>query len=159
MYDVDMDEIVRVNHIPDATNVEIGQMIFIPSAKRAEAQVAKYSSSDDFIWPVKGRVVTTFGQSSNNVINKGVNIQSYSGDVIASRSGKVTFLDEHFGGFGKTIIIDHGDGFSTVYAMNSEILIKPGDYIQKGVRVAKASNLHFEIRKGHIPKNPLFYLP
>ena len=159
MYNADLEEIVSINHISDATNIEVGQLIFIPGRQKPQAQPVKYSLSDDFIWPLKGKVIATFGQIFNNMINKGINIQFYAGDVVAARSGKVVFFDDHFLGFGKTIIIDHGDGFSTVYAMNSQVFIKAGDYIEKRALIAKASTLHFEIRKGHIPQNPLFYLP
>jgi murein DD-endopeptidase MepM/ murein hydrolase activator NlpD len=160
IYDLDLDEIVRVNHIPDAANIEVGQLIFIPSKlTEARSMPDRHSSVEDFIWPLKGKVTVSFGQPFNNMVNKGINIQSNSSDVAASRSGKVIFFNEHFGGFGKTIIIDHGDGFSTVYAMNSEVFIKIGDYLQKGDLLGKANNLHFEIRKGHVAQNPLFYLP
>jgi len=154
-----LEEIVSINHISDATNIEVGQLIFIPGRQKPQAQPVKFSLSEDFIWPLKGKVIATFGQIFNNMINKGINIESYAGDVVAARSGKVVFFDDHFSGFGKTIIIDHGDGFSTVYAMNSQVFIKAGDYIEKRALIAKASTLHFEIRKGHIPQNPLFYLP
>jgi murein DD-endopeptidase MepM/ murein hydrolase activator NlpD len=102
------------------------------------------------------------------MINKGINIQPGGGiDVVASRSGKAVFLCENFGGFGKTLIIDHGDGLSTVYARNYQILVKAGDNIQKGQLIAKAGSagrdksvyLHFEVRKGHISQNPYYYLP
>ncbi|MBM3252459.1 MAG: M23 family metallopeptidase [Candidatus Omnitrophica bacterium] len=102
------------------------------------------------------------------MINKGLNIQSYgNADIIASRSGKVVFYDNNFNDFGKTIIIEHSDGFSTVYARNSRVFIKVGDYVRKGTLIAKAGStardknvyLHFEIRKGHLPQNPYFYLP
>jgi len=161
IYGVDLDEITRINHISDATNIEVGQLIFIPNRQNIQTQTPsiRYSTSDDFTWPLKGKVIVTFGQTFNNMINKGINIQSYGSDVVASRSGKVVFFDDHFGGFGKTLIIDHGDGFSTVYAMNSQVFIKAGDHVEKGAMIAKASTLHFEIRKGHIPQNPLFYLP
>lgn len=161
IYNVDLDDLVRINHILDATNIEIGQSIFIPNRQKPLVGPSiKYSSSDDFIWPLRGKVSATFGQTYNNMINRGINIHSYgNSDVVASRGGKVIFLDQRFGGFGKTLIIEHGDGFSTVYAMNSQVLVKAGDYIQKGAPVAKALNLHFEIRKKHIAQNPLFYLP
>jgi murein DD-endopeptidase MepM/ murein hydrolase activator NlpD len=64
------------------------------------------------------------------------------------------------------LIIDHGDGFSSVYARNSEVFIKVGENIKKGTVIAKVGSagrdkneyLHFQIRKGHIPQNPNFYL-
>ncbi len=159
IYNVDLEEIARVNHISDASSLEVGQSLFIPYAQTSRVSASVYTG-DDFTWPLRGKIIASFGQTFDNMINKGINIQSYSSsNVVASRSGKVTFLDEHFGGFGKTVIIDHQDGFSTVYAMNSQLLIKPGDYVQKGSVIARASNLHFEVRKGHLPQNPLFYLP
>ena len=167
IYNVDLDEIVRINRIPDATSIEPGQLIFIPSAKKKQ-YLSGQSATEDFSWPIKGRVIASFGQTFNDMINKGINIQRIrSQDVIASRSGKVIFYDTNFESFGKTIIIDHGEGFSTVYARNSEVFVKTGDYVQRGTVIAKVGSsdrdkntyLHFEIRKGHIPQNPYFYLP
>jgi murein DD-endopeptidase MepM/ murein hydrolase activator NlpD len=80
----------------------------------------------------------------------------------------VVFSSDNLKRFSKTIIIDHGDGFSTVYARNAQILVKPGESVQRGTLIAKVGSnsmrdkntyLHFEIRKSHIPKNPYFYLP
>ncbi len=167
IYNVDLDEIVKVNRIPDATSIEPGQLIFIPSGQKKEL-LAKRPSLEDFSWPLKGKVIAGFGQVYNDMINRGINIQTArSQDVIASRSGKVIFYDNNFEGFGKTIIIDHGDGFSTVYARNSDVIVKAGDYVHRGAVIAKAGSpekskntyLHFEIRKGYTPQNPYFYLP
>ena len=167
IYTVDLDEIVRINHIPDATTIDTGQLIFIPHRQKPQYLPSK-SLTEDFIWPLRGRVISTFGQTFNNMINKGLNIQSYrNSSIIASRSGKVVFYEDNFNDFGKTIIIDHGDEFSTVYARNSQVFIKVGDYVQKGTLIAKAGStdrdknvyLHFEIRKRHLPQNPYFYLP
>jgi len=167
MYNTELEEIARVNHIQDTTSIEEGQLIFIPNRQKPLPQTIKYSY-DDFIWPVKGKVITAFGQTFNNMVNKGVNIQPYTNlDIVAARSGKVTFCSNDFGAFGKTIIIEHGDGFSTVYSRNAQVFIKAGDNIQRGTVIAKVGTagrdknkyLHFEIRKGHIPQNPFFYLP
>jgi len=167
MYNVDLDQLASINHILDTTVIETGQLIFIPNRKKPQTMPIK-SSSDDFIWPIKGRVIAAFGKTYANMINKGLNIQPYQNtDVVAARGGKIVFYADDFGGFGKTIIIDHGDGFSTVYARNAQVFIKPGEYVQAGALIAKAGSagrdknnyLHFEIRKGHIPQNPYYYLP
>lgn len=167
-YNIDLDEIVKINRIPDATAIEVGQLIFIPREKTKQAITKSYSSGEDFGWPVKGRVISTFGQTFNDMINKGMNIQKHKGaDIIASRSGKVVFYSSEFEYFGKTIIIDHGDGFLTVYAKIDEALVKAGEYVQKGNVIAKVGSLgndkdgylHFQIRKGYIAQNPYFYLP
>ena len=166
IYNISLNELVRINHISDATSIEVGQMIFIPQQRKALPLINEYSR-EDFIWPVKGKVIATFGQTYNNMINKGINIQPHTPqDVAAARSGKVIFFSPDFKGFGKTIIIDHGDGFSTVYTGNLEVLIKAGDIIQKGASLAKIGEmgrgknyyLHFEIRKKHVSQNPYFYL-
>lgn len=168
IYNLDLDELAKINRIPDATNIEIGQLIFIPYRKKPESLPARFST-EDFMWPVKGKIILAFGETFHNIINKGINIQAHNGsNVVASRSGKVTFYSPDFAGFGKTIIIDHGDGFSTVYARNSAVFVKVGDEVKKGTLIAKVGSsggrdkniyLHFEIRKGYISQNPYFYLP
>lgn len=165
IYNVDLDKIISINRISDATNIEIGQLIFIPSHQKPYTQSVRYFP-DDFIWPVNGRVIANFGHTFDNMINKGINIEPYSRDVVASRSGRVVFYAEDFGYFGKTLIIDHGDGFFTVYAGSQEVLVKVGDSVEKGKTIArvnfirgdKKTYLHFEIRKGHIPQNPYYFL-
>lgn len=167
LYNTDLDEIAGINHISDTSNIEVGQLIFIPNQKKQISGPIEYLG-DDFIWPVKGKVITSFGQTFNNMINKGINIQPHGNlEVLAARSGKVVFYAENFGPFGKTVIIEHDDGLSSVYARNSQVFIKPGDNVGKGSVIAKVGSagrdkntyLHFEIRKGHISKNPKFYLP
>jgi murein DD-endopeptidase MepM/ murein hydrolase activator NlpD len=166
MYSVDLDEIAKINHIADTAKIEAGQLILIPNREKQQESV-NYAS-DDFIWPVKGKVISGFGQTYAGMMNKGVNIRPDSNlDVVAARGGKVIFYNNDFAGLGKTIIIDHGDGLSTVYARNAQVFIKAGDYVQKGTLIAKAGcggrdkdiYTHFEIRKGYIPQNPYYYLP
>lgn len=162
IYGAPLEEITRINQIRDASNLETGQLIMIPRTQKEQpAASGTGMTNEEFIWPVKGKILATFGQIFDNMINKGLDIQPRDGALVfASRSGKVVFQNNNLRGFGKTIIIDHGDGFLTVYARNSEIMVNPGDYIQKGSPIAKIKNtyLHFEIRKGHIAQNPEFYL-
>ena len=171
-YTIDLDELIRLNHISDASSIEVGQLIFIPKPSAPQKPNLTYSrrsssSSEDFIWPLRGKISGSYGQTIQNMVNKGLNIQpSRSYEVIASRSGKVVFYDDNFLCFGKTIIIDHHDGFSTVYARNEQVFVKPGDFIEKGSVISKVgaagrdktTYLHFEIRKGSAAQNPLFYL-
>jgi murein DD-endopeptidase MepM/ murein hydrolase activator NlpD len=175
LYDVDIDDIIRLNHISEATAIEIGQLLLIPNRLRTHnfpikssgASAANGVSGDDFIWPLRGRVITGFGSTYRNLINKGINIQAPAGStILATRRGKVVFYAASFGNFGKTIIIDHGDGLRSVYSRISEIFVQPGENVQRGALVGrvgastrdKNSYLHFEIRKGAISQNPLFYL-
>lgn len=160
MYDIDLDELTEVNKITDVTNIEVGQLLFIPRLKKEP--IVNYSNFDDFSWPVKGRVVSGFGSTYNNMLNKGINITPYADDanICASRSGKVVFFNSNFKGYGRTIIIDHGDGFLTIYSGAGDVSVKPGDSVSKGSSIGKLSNssLHFEIRKKEVPQNPVFYL-
>ncbi|MHB8154996.1 MAG: peptidoglycan DD-metalloendopeptidase family protein [Candidatus Omnitrophota bacterium] len=166
LYAVDIDDILRLNHIAESSTIEIGQVLLIPN--RLERQnIPIKSSGDDFIWPLRGRIITGFGFTYRNLINKGINIQASAGaDILATRSGRVVFYARNFGNYGKTIIIDHGDGLRSVYSRISEIFVQPGENVQRGALVGrvgasvrdKNSYLHFEIRKGALPQNPLFYL-
>ncbi|MDP2941616.1 MAG: LysM peptidoglycan-binding domain-containing M23 family metallopeptidase [Candidatus Omnitrophota bacterium] len=163
-YHTELEEISSINRIQDAANIEVGQLIFIPNRQKIIQPPASYSA-DDFIWPLRGKIISGFGSPYENMINKGINIiPSGSSEVIASRQGKVVFRADNFGLFGKTVIIDHGDGLSSVYAGNSEVFAKAGDQVRRGAVIARidASRgdcLHFEIRKAHIAQNPTFYLP
>ena len=163
MYGVDLEEILESNTISDAAQVTSGQTVFIPRSPKARSPVSgQQASLQDFIWPSKGRVVSQFGDKISNTINKGITIRgSASFDVVAANAGVVVFTNEHLKGYGKTIIIAHEGGILTVYSLLSEILIKPGEHIPQGALIAHLSGglLHFEIRKGHIPQNPFYYLP
>ncbi len=163
IYNTELEDIVRINALSDSSLIACGQKIIIPNAFR-RANTAVYDS--DFIWPSKGKVLATFRQKYDGVSNKGIDILTEPNqDVLASRTGKVIFIGE-LTGYGKTIIIDHYDGFSSLYCGNSYVGVKTGDKVQQGMVVAKtgqsprkdSGSLHFEIRKKHKPQNPLYYL-
>lgn len=167
LYDVEIDEILRVNHISEEAKIKIGQLLLIPGRGKPQNITLK-SSGDDFIWPLKGRVISGFGLNYRNLMNKGINIHASMGaKVFATRDGRVVFSAVNFGNFGKTIIIDHGDGLCSVYSRVSQIYVRLGEIVQRGSMIGSVgtsardntSYLHFEIRKGALPQNPLFYLP
>jgi murein DD-endopeptidase MepM/ murein hydrolase activator NlpD len=173
IYNVDIDDIIRVNRISESTPIEVGQVLLIPGGLKTQNIPLKpaepvQSAGDDFIWPLKGRVIAGFGSTYRNLINRGINIQTSSGaNVLASRSGRVVFYSSSFGNFGKTVIIDHGDGLRSVYSRISDCFVQAGENVSRGALIGrtgastrdKNSYLHFEIRKGSLAQNPLFYLP
>ncbi len=173
IYNVDIDEIVRLNRISESAPIEIGQVLLIPGGLKPQnlsfqTSGPVKSAGDDFIWPLKGKLVAGFGSTYRNLINRGINIQAASGsDVLASRAGRVVFQANRFGNFGKTVIIDHGDGLRSVYSRITDCFVQAGDNVLRGSLIGrtgangrdKSSYLHFEIRKGALPQNPLFYLP
>lgn len=172
-YNVNIEDIVKINRIPDVAQISVGQMLFIPGSK-PESKPAEFSrqNSDfiksEFIWPVRGKVISFYGSKKDGVLNKGIDISVREGaNVAAARAGKTVFCDSKMKGFGKTIIIDHLDGFSTLYAQNSSVLVKTGQFVKQGEVIAKAGSsgranrpcLHFQIRKGEKSQNPFYYLP
>lgn len=165
-YQVEIEELTSINRIQDAASIEVGQSIFVPHRQKKIPLPASYVD-EDFIWPLRGKIIAPFGATCANMINKGINIKPYgSSEVIASRKGRVVFRADNFGVFGKTIIIDHGGGLATVYAGNSSIFVNAGDQVEKGAAIGKIESsgqresgyLHFEIRKSHLAQNPSFYL-
>jgi len=165
-YGVDIQTIASANKLPDKERVFIGQLLFIPQGV-AEEKLAKRSAEAGFIWPIRGNVLSFYGSYKDGVKNKGIDIKARHGEaIIASRSGKISFVDENMKGFGKTIIIDHEDDYSSVYAYSSQILVAVGQHVRQGTVIAKAGQtgraasprLHFEIRKKHKPQNPFYFL-
>lgn len=167
MYNVDIDDILRLNRISENAVIEPGQVLLIPNRTNPQDYQVK-GAQDDFIWPLRGRVIAPFGANYRNLINKGINIQaSFGADIIAVRSGKVVFYADKLGNFGKSVIIDHGDGLRSVYSRFSEVFVHPGVNVQRGELIGRVGTsardkdcyLHFEVRKGALPQNPLYYLP
>ena len=144
------------------------------TAPRHSAANASYSrpapvslDTGRFSWPVKGAIVQIFGEERDGVRNKGLDILAVAGESVAAASdGKVVFVDQNFRGFGKTLIIEHGGSYQTVYGYNSEILVREGEEVKKGGLIAKAGYcrrlnrpaLHFEVRRQGRPVDPLHYL-
>ena len=117
----------------------------------------------EFSWPAKGKVLAGFSESSN----KGLDIGGTPGDpVLAAAPGRVMYTGTGIRGYGKLIVIKHDNNFNSVYAHNREILVKEGQNVTRGQRIAElgdtdadAPKLHFEIRKSGKPVDPMRYLP
>lgn len=133
-----------------------------PAAAAAPAGAA--SSASAWIWPARGPLLHGFNQGSNP---KGVAIGGQAGEpVIASAAGKVVYSGSGLRGYGKLIIIKHSDEYLSVYAHNRVLLVKEGERVTKGQKIAEMGSsgaervaLHFEIRRLGKPVDPLKYLP
>jgi lipoprotein NlpD len=118
----------------------------------------------DWTWPAKGKVVTGFSDTANL---KGIDISGKAGDpVLASAAGKVVYAGSGLRGYGKLIIIKHNKTYLSAYAHNREILVKEGQQVAQGQKIAEMGNtdadqvkLHFEIRRLGKPMDPARYLP
>jgi len=149
---------------PDALSAESGQG-YSRSTKTTPAQEA--NGEILLAWPVKGSVLCGFGERRGGIPNRGIDLQAKPQEsVCAASDGKVVFVSESLRGYGKTIVLDHGNGFESVYAYQSENIAGMGATVKKNEVIAKAGNggraisssLHFELRKNHVPLDPLNYL-
>jgi lipoprotein NlpD len=117
----------------------------------------------NFDWPMQGKVLRSFSPSHN----KGIDIAGkQKQSVKATEAGTVVYGGQGLIGFGQLLIIKHNAFYLSAYANNSQLLVKKGQYVQKGQLIAevgkagiKRSSLHFEIRKNGKPLNPLNFLP
>ncbi len=122
------------------------------------------SSSGNWLWPTKGKV--TEGFSKNPGGNRGIDITGHLGQpVVASAAGKVVYAGSGMRGYGKLIIVKHNDNDLSAYAFNRVIIVKEGQTVKRGQKIAEMGQddagkvlLHFEIRQNGKPVNPLPYL-
>ncbi len=137
-----------------------------PEAPRPAAPATEPEDDDriDWLWPAKGKVVSGFSETANL---KGIDIAGTAGDpVIASAAGKVLYVGTGLRGYGKLVIVKHNKSWFSVYAHNREILVKEGQQVTRGQKIAEMGNtdadqvkLHFEIRRMGKPVDPARYLP
>jgi biotin carboxyl carrier protein len=134
-----------------------------PAAKEPEQTASLPSGASEFRWPARGRVISGFGSAGN----EGINIAVPEGTPVkAAESGTVAYAGSEVKGYGNLVLIRHDNGFVSAYAHNGEITVKRGDKVKRGQVVAKSGQsgnvtspqLHFEIRKGSTPVDPMPFL-
>jgi murein DD-endopeptidase MepM/ murein hydrolase activator NlpD len=198
-YKIGAAELARANKLDLQTRLKIGQRVTIPGAtraatkpalvqpKRADAQAAPtpqqekvaavkpveqveapaLTGTPQFRWPVKGRVISGFGQKPNGQENHGINLSVPEGTPVkASEDGVVAYAGNELKGYGNLVLIRHSQGWVTAYAHASEVLVKRGEAVKRGQTIARAGQsggvpapqLHFEIRKGSTPVDPAQHL-
>jgi murein DD-endopeptidase MepM/ murein hydrolase activator NlpD len=120
-----------------------------------------------FSWPLRGKVVSRFGMRKGTM-HDGIDVAAPRGTAVkAADEGEVVFSKKGMRGYGNIVIIKHKGNLYTVYAHNEANLVRAGEKVRKGKRIAKVGksgnatgyHLHFEVRAGAKPTNPLFYLP
>ena len=148
--------------LAQTTNVEEAPTAETP-AKAAEATGALPT----FRWPVRGKVITGYGAKTNGKSNDGINLAVPEGTPVkAAEDGVVAYSGNELKGYGNLVLVRHSNGYVTAYAHASELLVKRGDTIKRGQIIAKSGQsgevgspqLHFEIRKGSNPVDPLQFL-
>jgi murein DD-endopeptidase MepM/ murein hydrolase activator NlpD len=141
---------------PEDTKIEL-------PTKAAEATGALPT----FRWPVRGKVITSYGAKTNGKANDGINLAVPEGTPVkAAEDGVVAYSGNELKGYGNLVLVRHSNGYVTAYAHASELMVKRGDTIKRGQIIAKSGQsgevgspqLHFEIRKGSSPVDPLQFL-
>jgi hypothetical protein len=123
------------------------------------------------MWPVNGRLLSRFGErtdpfSGEGQIHTGVDISAAMGTPVHAAADGVVASADYMNGYGKMVVIDHGNGMSTRYAHLSRYDVIPGEEIRRGDVVGRSGatgkvtspHLHFEVRRGGIAVNPMTYL-
>jgi len=193
-YGVPLEDLLAANGISEPTDLATGRMLFVPGATallhvppypappppemprpsdvppRASAPApAVPSAPEAFAWPVTGgEILSRYGAPRRGRRHAGVDIRGPKGhDILATRGGEVAYSGSALRGYGKMVVLDHGDGLQSVYAHASELLVKTGDRVERGQSIARigrtgnatTEHCHFEIRKDRVPVDPLPYFP
>ncbi|CAB3670265.1 MAG: LysM peptidoglycan-binding domain-containing protein [Achromobacter sp.] len=127
-----------------------------PTTRAADAGVINWT------WPANGQIMQGFNNNS-----KGIDIVGALGDPVnAAADGKVMYSGNGVRGLGNLIIVNHQNGFITAYAHNRTLLVKTGQDVKRGAKIAEigqsdttSPRLHFEIRRQGTPVDPMQYLP
>jgi murein DD-endopeptidase MepM/ murein hydrolase activator NlpD len=119
-----------------------------------------------FTWPAEGRISSLFGPRGY-ADHDGIDIAASEGTPIRSAAPGVVLYSGVLRGYGRTVIVAHEYGLTSVYAHNHEIFVRPGARVRRGTVIASMGrtgrvtgpNLHFEIRRENVARDPLAYLP
>lgn len=135
-----------------------------PATKPAEITKPTPAESNlQWAWPAAGKVIEAFEDPRN----KGIDIGGTEGEPIrVAADGKVVYVGSAVRGYGNLVIVEHADEFISAYAHNRQIVVKQGQQIKRGEKIAEMGKsdadrpkLHFEIRRQGKPLDPLRYLP
>lgn len=127
------------------------------------AMAVKKAAGLDWSWPASGQLMGRYSDGGS----KGVRISGAVGSPVhASANGKVTYVGDGVRGYGNLVIVKHNDQYLSVYAHNSKIVVRDGQSVTRGEKIAEMGNgdtnqplLHFEIRRFGKPVDPLQFLP
>ncbi len=152
---------------PQKTPVTAKQQTKISSNPKTQLPKISVRSGSKFSWPVRGKILSAYGAKNSGLFNDGINIGATRGtDVKAAENGVVAYAGNEVKGMGNLIIMQHSDGWMTVYAHLDSMSVKRGNVIKVGQSIGKVGmtgkvdkpQLHFEIRKGTKAYNPTQYL-
>ena len=195
-YNANIADLKRINNLSYPYTLAVGQKVILAGSARSLSATAnpppkrKYTAraaprkttsrpargsytvvqkrSSKFSWPVRGTNVSKFGTIGKGRANDGININAARGTAVkAADAGTVAYAGNELKGFGNLILVRHNDGWITAYAHNDRLLVKKGQKVRRGEKIAtvgatggvNSPQLHFEIRAGKKAVNPVAYLP
>src|SRR5262249_30322131 len=138
-----------------------------PLEKEAAKLAEGSGAVPKFRWPANGRVIASYGPTTNGQQNDGINIAlPENTPVKAAEDGVVAYAGNELKGYGNLVLVRHPNGYVTAYAHAKELLVKRGDPVKRGQVIARsgqtgnvnAPQLHFEIRRGAAPFDPTRFL-
>jgi murein DD-endopeptidase MepM/ murein hydrolase activator NlpD len=180
-YGVDQEQIIAYNDLMDEEGIQIGQELFIPGGKKIPmATPANRSTIRSYVgspppsavastaklqWPTSGRRITQYYRWRHS----GLDIDGdYSSPIYAAEAGMVVKAKAsgYNGGYGKMVIIDHGNGLQTLYGHLNQLFVSLGDSVSRGQTIgmmgttgrSTGTHLHFEVRVNGARLNPLSYI-
>lgn len=176
-YEIPLKSVLSANHKMSNSDLRLGEILYLPGARYLSRKdlrwqaLASLEAKSGFVKPTTGRFADGYGKrthpiSGKSIFHEGVDLApGWGARVVASQSGQVRSANIS-AGYGRLIIIDHGNGIATWYAHLDEILVKPQQKIKKGQLIGRVGNtgkvtgphLHFEVRLKGKPQNPLIYL-
>jgi murein DD-endopeptidase MepM/ murein hydrolase activator NlpD len=162
------EKILAANGLLDRDAIKPGQQIILPGIKprrRDDWLASRGLGPLYFTWPTRGWLSSRFGIRWGRM-HEGIDIAtSWGSEVRASAPGKVEFAGWR-AGYGRLVILDHGRGIHTWYAHHSRLLVRPGQFVERGDLIALSGSsgsstgphVHFEVRVNARPQNPLVLL-
>ena len=182
---VPLEDLAEINGLPEDAPLTAGQVIFVltPDPLAPEPAVVQQAEEavvatlrepppagkdkEDLRWPLpEGRISSTFGQRWGRK-HEGIDLAAPVGTpVLAAKEGRVLYAGSSLQGYGNMVVLQHAEDLLTAYAHNSVLLVRVGDRVRAGQTIARVGqtgratgpHLHFEVRRGQIPVNPLRFL-
>ncbi len=176
-YGISLEDVLQSNPQRGDADLKPGDILYLPGATYLTRQDVRWlalvslSTQKGFLKPTTGRFADGFGMRLHPITHKmefhqGLDLApGWGARVVASQDGQVIFAGIR-AGYGRLIILDHGQGLTSWYAHLDEILVKLGQRVGRGELIGKVGDsgrttgphLHFEVRLNGKPRNPLLYL-
>ncbi len=186
-YRVDMTVIARANKLGAPYRLRVGQSLRVPGAAAPEPTAgartaslgkpaggaaaaappppqARPPSGRSFLWPVVGKLVSSYGPKEGGLHNDGINIAAPRGTAVrAAEDGVVAYAGNELRGYGNLLLVRHAGGWTTAYAHNDKLLVRRGESVRRGQVIARVGSSgsvstpqsHFELRHGSRAIDPV----